>query len=212
MGLLLFYFINLHGLNIKIINNIIMRSYNLKEKETYMKNILIISSSPRKTGNSQMLCEQFKAGAEFTGHKLNLIQLVEKKIGFCRACDVCMQNDGICILKDDMYEILEQFKKADVLVLATPVYFYGVSAQMKTFIDRTYPIWQNLGYKEVYYIISAGLGEDIINRSLGDLDGFVEHFQRYEIRGRIYATNVMEAGIVRSLPVLQEAYQMGKSV
>ena len=72
-----------------------------------------------------------------------------------------MRNGGICVLKDDMAEILKMFQKADVLVLATPVYFYGISAQMKTFIDRTYPIWQHLGKKEVYYIISAGLGEDM---------------------------------------------------
>ena len=73
-----------------------------------------------------------------------------------------MRNGGTCVLKDDMAEILKMFQKADVLVLATPVYFYGISAQMKTFIDRTYPIWQHLGKKEVYYIISAGLGVDII--------------------------------------------------
>mgnify|MGYP000566870515 CR=1 FL=1 len=60
-----------------------------------------------------------------------------------------MRNGGTCVLKDDMAEILGMFRKADVLVLATPVYFYGISAQMKTFIDRTYPIWQHLGKKEV---------------------------------------------------------------
>ena len=96
-----------------------------------------------------------------------------------------MRNGGTCVLKDDMAEILGMFRKADVLVLATPVYFYGISAQMKTFIDRTYPIWQHLGKKEVYYIISAGLGEDIIERSLGDLNGFVEHLEEYKISGKI---------------------------
>ena len=174
-----------------------------------MKNILIISSSPRKNGNSQMLCEQFKRGAEEKGHMVTLVQLMEKIIGFCRACDGCMRNDGTCVLNDDMEEILKLFQKADVLVLATPVYFYGISAQMKTFIDRTYPIWQHLGKKEVYYIISAGLGEDIIERSLGDLDGFVEHLEEYRIAGRIYATDVMEAGLVKNLDVFEKAYQMG---
>lgn len=177
-----------------------------------MKNILIISSSPRKNGNSQMLCEQFKKGAEEKGHTVTLIRLMEKKIGFCRACDGCMRNDGTCVLNDDMEEILKLFQKADVLVLATPVYFYGISAQMKTFIDRTYPIWQHLGKKEVYYIISAGLGEDIIERSLGDLDGFVEHLEEYRIAGRIYATDVMEAGLVKNLDVFEKAYQMGALV
>ncbi len=177
-----------------------------------MKNILIISSSPRKNGNSQMLCEQFKKGAEEKGHTVTLIRLMEKKIGFCRACDGCMRNDGTCVLNDDMEEILKLFQKADVLVLATPVYFYGISAQMKTFIDRTYPIWQHLGKKEVYYIISAGLGEDILERSLGDLDGFVEHLEEYRIAGRIYATDVMEAGLVKNLDVFEKAYQMGALV
>lgn len=177
-----------------------------------MKNILIISSSPRKNGNSQMLCEQFKKGAEEKGHTVTLIRLMEKKIGFCRACDGCMRNGGTCVLNDDMAEILKLFQEADVIVLATPVYFYGISAQMKTFIDRTYPIWQHLGKKEVYYIISAGLGEDIIERSLGDLDGFVEHLEEYRIAGRIYATDVMEAGLVKNLDVFEKAYQMGALV
>ena len=78
-----------------------------------------------------------------------------------------MKNDGVCVQKDDMSEILDAYKKADVLVLATPVYFHGVCAQMKTFIDRTYPIWQNLGKKEIYYIVTAGLGRDIIEYSVG---------------------------------------------
>ena len=114
--------------------------------------------------------------------------------------------------EDDMEGILCAFQQADVVVLATPVYFYGVSAQMKACIDRTYPIWQHLGRKEVYYIVSAGLGEDIIARSLGDLDGFVEHFEQYEIKGRLYAPNVMEAGAVRTQPVMEAAYQAGLHV
>lgn len=174
-----------------------------------MKNILIISSSPRKKGNSQILCEQFKKGAEAKGHQVKIVRIMEQNIGFCRACDGCMRNGGTCVLKDDMAEILKMFQKADVLVLATPVYFYGISAQMKTFIDRTYPIWQHLGKKEVYYIISAGLGEDIIERSLGDLNGFVEHLEEYKIAGKIYAANVMDAGLVKNQSVFQKAYDMG---
>ena len=177
-----------------------------------MKNVLIISSSYRKNGNSQALCEQFALGAEEAGNQVILIRLAEKKIGFCRACDGCMRNGGNCVQKDDMTELLKLFQKADVLVLATPIYFYGITAQMKTFIDRTYPIWQHLGEKEVYYIISAGLGKDIIDRSLGDLDGFVEHLEKYHIKGKIYAADVMDAGLVKGTSLMQDAYCMGKSV
>lgn len=177
-----------------------------------MKNVLIISSSPRKNGNSQMLCEKFSEGAKEKGHSVDMVRLTDLNIGFCRACDVCLKNGGNCILKDDMPNLIELYKKADVVVLATPVYFYGISAPMKTFIDRMYPIWTDLGSKDIYYIVSAGLGEEIINRSLGDLDGFVEHLTSYRIKGRIYATNVMEAGEITETPILDEAYQMGLSV
>lgn len=177
-----------------------------------VKRVLIIEGSPRKNGNSQLLCEAFQKGAQDAGHLVDLVRIQEKKIGFCMACDGCMRNGGMCVLRDDMADVLKLFQESDVLVLATPVYFYGVSAQIKTFIDRTYPIWQNLGQKDVYYIVSAGLGEDIINRSLGDLDGFVEHLKDSEVKGRIYAPNVMEAGLVKDTELIAEAYQMGKQV
>lgn len=119
------------------------------------------------------------------------------KYRFCRACDGCMRNCGTCILRDDMANILNLYQKADVFVLATPVYFYGISAQIKTFIDRTYPIWQHLGKKDVYYIIFAELGKDIAEKSFGDLDGFVEYLEEYEIKGRLYAINVMDTGLVK---------------
>lgn len=127
------------------------------ENKNTMKKILIISSSPRKNGNSQALCEEFARGADEAGNQVQVVRLMEKKIGFCYACDGCMRNGGTCVQKDDMAEILRLFQEADVLVLATPIYFYGITAQMKTFIDRTYPIWQNLGRKRglLYYILLA---------------------------------------------------------
>ena len=182
-------------------------------KKEEFKKVLILSASPRRKGNSQILCDKFAEGAKSTGHQVKMIRLSDKKINFCKACDACMKNGGVCIQRDDMGDILQAYQQADILVLATPVYFYGISAQMKAFIDRTYPIWQNLGHKDVYYIISAGLGEDIINRSLGDLDGFVEHLDDSKVKGRIYATNVMDAGLVKEQEdLLERAYEMGKSI
>ncbi len=177
-----------------------------------MKKVLIISSSPRKNGNSQMLCEKFAEGASEKGNSVDFARLLDLQIGYCRACDYCMKHDGVCVLNDDMEDLIERYKQADVVVLATPVYFYGISAPMKTFIDRMYPIWTDLGTKEIYYIISAGLDESIINRSLGDLDSFVEHLASYEIKGRIYATNVMEAGKIKGTSIEEEAYQMGLNI
>ncbi len=176
------------------------------------KNVLIIESSPRMKGNSNLICEEFAKGAAEAGNDVTIVNINKKNIGFCRACDACMRNGGTCILKDDMAEVLDMYKKADVLVLSTPVYYYGITAQMKTFIDRTYPIWQHLGSKDVYYIVSAGLDLKIIERSLGDLDGFVEHLESYEIKGRLYAPDVMDAGLVKGKQILEDAYNMGKQV
>ena len=67
-----------------------------------MKNLLIISSSPRRNGNSQLLCNQFMQGAQYKGHHVDMIRIMDQNIGFCRACDGCVRNGGTCILKDDM--------------------------------------------------------------------------------------------------------------
>ena len=66
--------------------------------------------------------------------------------------------------------------------------------------------------RAAYAMIKKALDEKIINRSLGDLDGFVEHLEHYEIKGRLYATNVMEAGKVKNQPIMRESYQMGKNI
>ena len=79
----------------------------------------------------------------------------------------------------------------------------------KAFIDRTYPIWQHLGKKEVYYIVSAGLGTDIIERSLGDLDGFVEHLEEPRVAGKLFAPNVMDRGLVKDTEVFRRAWDLG---
>ena len=87
-----------------------------------MKNVLILSASPRKEGNSDILCRQFEKGAKEAGHKTEMIRLYDKNIGFCRACYFCF-NTGKCVLKDDMTDILDKMQAADVIVVATPTYF-----------------------------------------------------------------------------------------
>ena len=101
------------------------------------KRILILAGSPRKNGNSAALCRDFARGAEDSGHQVETIFLRDKKIGFCLACYHCKKSGGICIIKDDMADILDKMNAADVLVMASPVYFYSVYAQMKALIDRT---------------------------------------------------------------------------
>lgn len=110
------------------------------------KKILIVSSSPRKGGNSDLLCDEFMKGARGAGHDVEKIRLAEKRIGYCRGCGVC-HDAHACLQKDDMAELLDKLLEADVIVLATPVYFYTLCGQMKTFIDRTVPRYRISGIR-----------------------------------------------------------------
>jgi len=87
------------------------------------KKVLILSGSPRKGGNSDTLCDQFIKGAEEAGHAAKKIYVDDNKIGFCKACYACKKN-GVCFQKDDMSAILDKMVDADVIVMATPVYYY----------------------------------------------------------------------------------------
>ena len=102
------------------------------------KNILILSGSPRRGGNSDILCDRFMEGARESGHRAEKVFLRDKNIGYCIGCEACHQNNGVCVQKDDMAEILGKMIAADVIVMATPVYFYTMDAQMKTLIDYLY--------------------------------------------------------------------------
>ena len=99
------------------------------------KKVLILSASPRKGGNSDLLCDQFAKGAEEAGHQVEKIRVQEKKIAPCLACYGC-RNTGVCVQKDDMEQFRRQILDADMLVFVTPLYYYGMSAQLKILVDR----------------------------------------------------------------------------
>ena len=109
-----------------------------------MKDILILSASPRKNGNSDVLCHQFMKGAQAAGHHVELISLYERDTAFCRACYACFDS-GHCVIRDVMEVILDKMQLADVIVIATPTYFYAMNGKLKTVIDRFLPRWQDLG-------------------------------------------------------------------
>lgn len=100
------------------------------------KNVLILSGSPRKGGNSDLLCDEFLRGALEAGNQAEKIFIRGKKIAPCSACYYCKDHGGACAIKDDMAEILDKMQAADVIVMASPVYFYSIDAQMKAVIDR----------------------------------------------------------------------------
>jgi len=112
------------------------------------KNVLVLSSSPRRGGNSDLLCDQFVLGAKESGHQVEKIFLKDKKVSYCTGCGACLNGKKSCPQKDDMAEILNKMIAADVIVMATPVYFYTMCGQMKTVIDRTCSRYTEINDKE----------------------------------------------------------------
>ena len=100
-----------------------------------MKHVVVISTSLRAGSNSDMLADKFVEGAQAAGHEVEKISLAGKEIQFCRGCMAC-QKLGHCVIKDDVNDIMAKVLAADVVCWATPIYYYEMSGQMKTLIDR----------------------------------------------------------------------------
>ena len=137
------------------------------------KNVLIISSTPRKGGNSDILCDEFAAGAKEAGNKVEKIRIADKKIGYCTGCYAC-QKTGKCAIKDDAQKVIDKMMVADVIVLASPVYFYSISAQLKALFDRTVVVYPNLTNKKFYFLLTmADTNRKMFDGSLAALRGFL---------------------------------------
>lgn len=177
------------------------------------KKVLILSGSPRKGGNSDLLCDEFMRGAQESGNDAEKIFVRSRKIAPCNACYYCSDNEGKCAVKDDMAEILDKMQQADVIVMSSPVYFYSIDAQMKAVIDRAVARWTNIPDKEFYYIMTAAEDSDtVMDCTLECFRGFAACLDNAGEKGVIYGKGVYEAGEVKGKPVMQEAYEMGKRV
>ncbi|MGN0585815.1 MAG: flavodoxin family protein [Oscillospiraceae bacterium] len=177
-----------------------------------MKNILIISASPRKGGNSDTLCDEFLRGALDSGNTAEKIFLRDKKINYCTGCGVCNDTHK-CVQNDDMAEILHKMVNADVIVLATPVYFYTMNAQLKTLIDRTVPRYTEICGKEFYFIVTAAdTNKAMLEKAVEGLRGFTEDCLTDPIeKGVIYASGVWQTGEVNNTKYMRQAYEMGRN-
>lgn len=115
-------------------------------------NILVVAGSPRRGGNTEILADTFAGSARENGHEVTVRKLSQYKVGPCLACEYCFSHDGTCVQQDDMNQILKDVEKADMLILASPIYWFDISAQTKCFIDRLYA-----HAKKGFHIRSAGM-------------------------------------------------------
>jgi multimeric flavodoxin WrbA len=174
------------------------------------KKVLVLSGSPRRGGNSDLLCDQFIDGVQKAGHQTEKIFLRDKEINYCTGCGSCYDRGKSCPLRDDMEEVLKKMIAADVIVMATPVYFYTMNGQMKTLIDRTCARYTEINDKEFYFIMTAAdSSKQAMERTLEEFRGFIYCLNGAVEKNVVYGTGVWKKGEVVDKAVMKEAYQMG---
>lgn len=177
------------------------------------KNVLIISSSPRKGGNSETLAASFARGAQEAGNRVETVYLREKQYSFCKGCFACRKL-GHCVINDDAVELAARMHDADVLVFVTPVYYYSVSGQLKTILDRANPIYDtDYAFTKAYLLATAAEDEpETVAGTEKAVQGWVDCFPRCELVETVFAGGVNEVGEIAGHPALEKAYQVGKEV
>ena len=177
------------------------------------KKVLALSSSPRRGGNSDLLCDQFIKGAQEGGHLAEKIFLKDKKINYCTGCGTCLNGKKPCPQKDDMAEVLEKMVAADVIAMATPVYFYTMCGQMKTMIDRCCSRYTEITGKEFYFIVTAAdTSKRAMERTLEGFRAFTSCLSKAKEKGIIYGTGAWNRGDIKGKPAMKEAYESGHGI
>ncbi|MBQ1403563.1 MAG: flavodoxin family protein [Oscillospiraceae bacterium] len=179
------------------------------------KKIIILNGSPRKNGNTSALTAQFKKGAEETGHVVTEFHLGSMKIGGCLGCwHGGKDTDSPCVQKDDMMKIYPVYREADVVVLASPLYYWFISGQLKTTFDRLFavaecdPNYRNPKKESVLIMAAEGAGFE-------ESEHWYDHLEKHigwESLGKVLCGWVTQPGDIEGKPELQQAYELGKAI
>ena len=178
------------------------------------KKVLIIPPSPRKGSNSDALAEEFAKGAQEAGHEVEKVSLIGKDIQFCRGCLAC-QKTKRCVIHDDADTLVqEKMLSADVLVFATPIYYYEMCGQMKTLLDRANPLYpSDYAFRDVYFIATAAEdGDDVWTRAASGLEGWIACFPKAHLSGVIFGGNATAVNTIQGNPAMEKAYEAGKAI
>ncbi|MBR2742269.1 MAG: flavodoxin family protein [Clostridia bacterium] len=179
-----------------------------------MSKVIVITTSLRVKSNSDRLAEELIRGAKEAGHDVECISLKGKEVRYCIGCLACQKTQK-CVLKDDAVEIAEKVKNADTLVFVTPIYYYEMSGQMKTLLDRLNPLYpSDYKFRKVYMLSTATEDEEYVpEKAVSGLQGWVDCFEKAELAGSLFCGGISDAGEANGKEEEQdEAYRFGKSL
>lgn len=187
--------------------------------------VLVISTSPRAKSNSDALADAFLRGALEAGHEATKITLRDKNIQFCRGCLACQRDEvrdmllhgdsnKACVIRDDMAPIVQQMHDADIICFATPIYYYEMSGQMKTLLDRGNPLFSaDYRFRDIFMLTaSAEEGDSVASRAVSGLTGWIDCFANARLKGTLHAGGVTSEGDIANHPSLAKAYALGKNI
>lgn len=177
------------------------------------KNVLVISSTLRMNGNSELLSKEFLRGAKDAGNNVEFVTLKDKDIKFCKGCLACQRLQK-CVIKDDSNEIIEKMKNADIIVFASPIYYYEMSGQLKTLLDRGNSLYtSDYKFRDIYFLATAADGSShAADIAANGIKGWAACFAKAQLRGVILGAGVEAPGDIQNNPAMKKAYDMGKGV
>lgn len=179
------------------------------------KKILILTGSPRKGGNSDLLADAFIKGAKAAGHKITKFECGHKNIRPCITCNACYSKEGACAFGDDFNELAPLLEHSDMIVLATPIYWFTFPAQLKAGLDKMYALLIGSRQSSIQesMLLVCGEGEE-----QSDFEGLIKtyqmiaRYQKWRDAGVLVAPGVLEKGDIVKTDFLKEAEQMGRSI
>lgn len=176
--------------------------------------VLIISTSLRTNSNSDILARKCVRGALDAGHGVEYVSLKGKSIEYCIGCLSCIKS-GSCVLKDDVKDIMEKVKQAEVIIFATPIYYYEMCGQMKTLLDRLNPLYASeYAFRDIYMIASAAEDEDsTFDKAYNGLQDWVDCFEKATLKGIVMGAGISEASdALNYKDVLKKTYELGRNL
>ena len=174
-------------------------------------NIVVISGSPRRGGNTEIMAETFAKGARECGHEVTIKKLSSLKVSPCTACQYCFTSGGVCSQKDDMTEILEAVDQADMLVFASPIYWFDITGQLKCTIDRMYARGKvGFHHKYVGLLLNSG-APGVYDAAIAQYKA-TNSYLMWEDKGIVTISGMEKKGSMNCTEKIQEVFEFGKSI
>ena len=173
--------------------------------------ITILNGSPRANGNTEIMAKEFEKGAKEAGHEVTLINLAGKKVTGCLGCQYCFSHNGECVQKDDMADILQVLDKTDLVVFASPIYWFDITAQLKCVIDRMYArVKIGFNFTKTALLLDSG-ANGVYEAALAQYKAMCSYL-KWESVGEICIPNMTQKGSMNTSAMLQNVYELGKSL